>query len=58
MIEQPGLDIKAILGEPAVAPQATIKIGGATWTFTGRRDANGTPIYTDGTQEKTITPSG
>ena len=58
MIEQPGLDIEAILGEPAVAPQATIKIGGATWTFTGRRDANGTPIYTDGTQEKTIRPSG
>ena len=54
MVEQPGIDILAILGPRAVSPESEIQIGGTTWTFTGRRDGDNQPIYSDGTKEQVI----
>tara|TARA_A100000172_G_scaffold61622_1_gene40983 strand:+ start:125 stop:922 length:798 start_codon:yes stop_codon:yes gene_type:complete len=54
MVEQPGIDILAILGPRADAPESEIQIGNTTWTFTGRRDGNNQPIYSDGTKEQVI----
>ena len=53
-VEQPGLDILSILGPRAVVPESEIQIGDTTWTFTGRRDGNNEPIYTDGSKEQVI----
>jgi|TARA_R100000084_G_scaffold29021_2_gene10543 hypothetical protein len=55
-VEIPGLDIEEILGEKAITPPSEIEIGGTKWEFTGRRDANGDPIYSDGKQDKVIKP--
>jgi hypothetical protein len=54
MVEQPGIDILAILGPRAVSPESEIQIGSTTWTFTGRRDGDNQPIYSDGTKEQVI----
>ena len=53
-VEQPGLDILSILGPRAVVPKSEIQIGDTTWTFTGRRDGNNEPIYTEGSKEQVI----
>jgi hypothetical protein len=53
-VEVPGLNIAEILGPQDEAPPPTIDIGGTTWTFTGNRDANDDPIYTDGKTEQVI----
>ena len=56
-VEIPGLDIAEILGERLVVPPSVIEIAGTKWEFTGRRDANGDPIYSDGKQDKVIKQS-
>jgi hypothetical protein len=47
----PGLNIGEIFKKP---PAASIVIEGTTWTLTNEMDANGDPIYTDGTNKKVI----
>ncbi len=55
-VEVPGLNIEEILGPQDRPVPPTIDVGETTWTFTGNRDNNGDPIYTDGTTQKVIKP--
>jgi|TARA_R100000030_G_scaffold61568_2_gene46568 hypothetical protein len=52
-VETPGLNIQGILGPQTPPAPSELNISGTKWTFV-RRDANGDPIYTDGTKEQVI----